>query len=211
MSPNCLEIQQEQISYLTGTFTYVGASLVAQMVKNLPAMQETQVQSLGRCPGERNDHLLQCACLENSTDRGAWRATVHGNTFRCDWVTDTIPDPHDNTEKMGDTLRTSESLAPRPATSAPPGSILKTRNSGPRPTTQTLPFNRIPGDLSVRWHRETLLWYLELRDYVLFIFVFPMAVALGIAHIQEMLVEEIINDRWIDSQTDRQMPGQLCK
>ena len=38
-----------------------------------------------------------------------------------------------------------------------------------------------------------------------------MAVALGIAHIQETLVEEIINDRWIDSQTDRQMPGQLCK
>ena len=26
----------------------VGASLVAQLVKNLPAMQETQVQSLGR-------------------------------------------------------------------------------------------------------------------------------------------------------------------
>ena len=27
---------------------YAGASLVAQMVKNLPAVQETQVQSLGR-------------------------------------------------------------------------------------------------------------------------------------------------------------------
>ena len=27
---------------------YAGASLVAQMVKNMPAMQETQVQSLGR-------------------------------------------------------------------------------------------------------------------------------------------------------------------
>ena len=32
-------------SYLL--LSYVGASLVAQMVKNLPAMQETQVQSLG--------------------------------------------------------------------------------------------------------------------------------------------------------------------
>ena len=27
---------------------YAGASLVVQLVKNLPAMQETQVQSLGR-------------------------------------------------------------------------------------------------------------------------------------------------------------------
>ena len=27
---------------------WLGASLVAQMVKNLPAMQETQVQSLGQ-------------------------------------------------------------------------------------------------------------------------------------------------------------------
>ena len=31
------------------TFTYtIGASLMVQMVKNLPAVQETQVQSLGR-------------------------------------------------------------------------------------------------------------------------------------------------------------------
>ena len=32
---------------MTNTFT-LGASLVAQMVKNLPAIQETWVQSLGR-------------------------------------------------------------------------------------------------------------------------------------------------------------------
>ena len=30
------------------TLSKAGASLVAQMVKNLPAMQETQVQSLGQ-------------------------------------------------------------------------------------------------------------------------------------------------------------------
>ena len=24
------------------------------------------------------EHRLQCSCLENPTDRGAWRATVHG-------------------------------------------------------------------------------------------------------------------------------------
>ena len=31
-----------------------------------------------RFPGEGNGNPLQYSCLENSTDRGAWRATVHG-------------------------------------------------------------------------------------------------------------------------------------
>ena len=55
------------------------ASLVAQLVKNLPAVQEMQFQSLGpRSPREGNDTLLQYSCLEKSMNRGAWRATVHG-------------------------------------------------------------------------------------------------------------------------------------
>ena len=47
--------------------------------KNLPAMQETQVQSLGQeaSPREGNGNTLQYSCLENSRDKGAWRATVH--------------------------------------------------------------------------------------------------------------------------------------
>ena len=50
------------------------------MVKNLPAMQETQVQSLGweDSPGEGNGNPLQYSCLENPMDGGAWWATVHG-------------------------------------------------------------------------------------------------------------------------------------
>ena len=31
----------------------------------------------GRSPGEGNGCSLQYSCLENSMDRGAWRATVH--------------------------------------------------------------------------------------------------------------------------------------
>ena len=52
---------------------------MAQRVKNLPAMQETQVQSLGlgRSPGEENGYPFQYSCLENSMDRGALRAIVH--------------------------------------------------------------------------------------------------------------------------------------
>ena len=32
----------------------------------------------GRSPGEGNGYPLQYSCLENSMDRGAWRATVNG-------------------------------------------------------------------------------------------------------------------------------------
>ena len=32
----------------------------------------------GKTPGEGNVTPLQCSCLENPMDRGAWRATVHG-------------------------------------------------------------------------------------------------------------------------------------
>ena len=36
------------------------------------------IPGLGRSPGEGNGYSLQYSCLENSTDRGAWWATVHG-------------------------------------------------------------------------------------------------------------------------------------
>ena len=67
----------------TGTIiTYVSlmTSLVTQMVKNIPTMQETQVQSLGQedFPGERNGYPLQYSRLENSMDRETWWIIVHG-------------------------------------------------------------------------------------------------------------------------------------
>ena len=34
----------------------------------------------GRSPGEEKGYPLQYSCLENSMDRGAWGATVHGVT-----------------------------------------------------------------------------------------------------------------------------------
>ena len=53
------------------------------MVRNLAAMWETRVRSLGwEIPGfpsgEGNGNLLQYSCLENPMDRGAWQDTVHG-------------------------------------------------------------------------------------------------------------------------------------
>ena len=38
------------------------------------------IPGLGRSPGERNGNPLQHSCLENSMDRGAWWAAVHGVT-----------------------------------------------------------------------------------------------------------------------------------
>ena len=35
------------------------------------------IPGLGRSPGEGNGYPLQYFCLENSTDRGGWRAIVH--------------------------------------------------------------------------------------------------------------------------------------
>ena len=51
------------------------APLVAQTVKNLPAMWETRLGSIprsGRSPGEENGNPLEYSYLENSMDREAW-------------------------------------------------------------------------------------------------------------------------------------------
>ena len=55
-------------------FSVTRASLVVQMVKNLPAIQETYIPSLGwdASSGEGNGNPLQYSCLENSMDRGDW-------------------------------------------------------------------------------------------------------------------------------------------
>ena len=61
-------------------YTEKGASVVAQMIKNQLAMQETSVQSLGweDSPGGGYGDPLLYSGLENPMDRGAWGATVHG-------------------------------------------------------------------------------------------------------------------------------------
>ena len=53
------------------------------MVKNPPASARDvsdagSILGLGRFPGGGNGNPPQCSCLENPTDRGAWRAAVHG-------------------------------------------------------------------------------------------------------------------------------------
>ena len=54
--------------------SYKQASLVAQMVKNPPAMQETQGSNLEDALEKRNGNPLQHSFLENPMARGAWQA-----------------------------------------------------------------------------------------------------------------------------------------
>ena len=53
---------------------------MAQWVKNMPAMQETQVQSLGWKDSLEKEMATHSSilALENLMDRGAWQVTVHG-------------------------------------------------------------------------------------------------------------------------------------
>ena len=69
--------------------------LVTQTVKNLPVMQEIWIWVLGSgiSPGEGNGYPLQYSCLENSVDRGAWWAIVHGVTKN-----QTHPSTHEHIE-----------------------------------------------------------------------------------------------------------------
>ena len=66
-------------------------SLMDQMAKNCPmAMQEPQETRFdpwfGRSPGGRYGNSFQYSCLENTWERGAWRAAVHGTAKSWTWL-----------------------------------------------------------------------------------------------------------------------------
>ena len=94
-------------SSLPFSFLLNRASLVAQMVKNLPAMQgdTISIPGSGGGPGEGNRNPLQYSCLENPTDGGAWQATVghdlattHTHTHtRSAWQTPSSQSPDQRT------------------------------------------------------------------------------------------------------------------
>ena len=74
------------LSYFLANLVYrAWASQVALVVKSLPANAGDKrdmgsIPGLGRSPGDGNANPLQYSCLENSMDRGTWRATDHGAT-----------------------------------------------------------------------------------------------------------------------------------
>ena len=55
---------------------FPGGRVVKNPLANAGVM--SSIPRSERCPGEGNGNTLQYACLENSMDRGAWEAIVHG-------------------------------------------------------------------------------------------------------------------------------------
>ena len=54
--------------------------ILDSVVKNLPADAGDVGSILGSGNAPGNGSTLQCSCLGNPMDRGAWRAAVHGVT-----------------------------------------------------------------------------------------------------------------------------------
>ena len=64
------------IALLRKTSGFSGGSVSKESACN--ARDLGSIPRSGRSPGGGNSYPLQYSCLENSMDRGAWRATVHG-------------------------------------------------------------------------------------------------------------------------------------
>ena len=84
------------------TYTHIyKASQVAEWVKNLPACNAGDTRDMGsitgagRCPEGGDGNPLQYSCLENPTDRGAWRARV--NTVARTWTRQETERAHTHT------------------------------------------------------------------------------------------------------------------
>ena len=56
----------------------IRVTLIAYTVKSMLTKWETKIRSWEASPGEGNGYPLQYSWVENSMDRGAWRAIVHG-------------------------------------------------------------------------------------------------------------------------------------
>ena len=71
---------------MSPTFSIMASQVIlvkGSQVKNLPAnagdvIYAGLIPGLGRSPGKGNGNPFQYPCLENSMDRRAWQATVHG-------------------------------------------------------------------------------------------------------------------------------------
>ena len=69
---------EEGIGYPTVFLGFPGGSDSKEFTCNVEDLGS--IPGLGRFPGEGIGYPLQYSCLENSMDRGAWQATIHGAT-----------------------------------------------------------------------------------------------------------------------------------
>ena len=78
---SCLTCAAGPVSHagvLVACSSFPGDSFSKESISN--AGDPGWISGSGRSPGGGHDNPLQCSCLENPTDGGAWRATVHGVT-----------------------------------------------------------------------------------------------------------------------------------
>ena len=81
-----LEDSSKCTSFIDGQSNSLGTFLVVQCFPGSSDNKESacnggdlsSIPGSGRSSGEGNGYPFQCFCLENSTDRGTWWATVHG-------------------------------------------------------------------------------------------------------------------------------------
>ena len=77
-----------KIFFLWGPFlkVFIVFVMASQVAQNPPANAGDvgAIPGLGRSVRGGNRNPLQYSCLENSMDRGAWKATVHGVTKEWD-------------------------------------------------------------------------------------------------------------------------------
>ena len=63
---------------------FAGSSSVKNLLAN--ARDTGSIIGSGRCSGEGNGNPLQCSCLENPRDSGAWWAAIYGVTQSWTWL-----------------------------------------------------------------------------------------------------------------------------
>ena len=88
--PMCYLVFRKNLQLVWGQRVF-GASQLALVVKNLPVSagdlrDAGLIPGSGRSPGGGHGNPLQCPCLENLIDRGAWQTTVHGVAKHQTWL-----------------------------------------------------------------------------------------------------------------------------
>ena len=134
------------------TSSYSQASQVALAVKNPPANAGDlrvvgSIPDSGRSPGGGHSTPLQCTCLENPLDRGAWRAVAHRVTKRLKWLSTAV------------IMRISHFNTMRNGAESGPGTPLLVRGS------QLVVPTESPASLFFNGHQMPKFWPLSHRRF----------------------------------------------
>ena len=89
--PLALHLQASSLLCIAGFPSFLRVNNIpldfpgGSVVKNLPLCR-CSILGSGRPPGEGNGNPLQCSCLENPRDGGAWWAAVYGVSQSRTWL-----------------------------------------------------------------------------------------------------------------------------